>query len=453
MLQLGRGRSTAETSGIKLLQQGDSSASIGPRSIDRGNEAMFGCVSTLSMCFNWAAVDRPRKRLWPRWCQGVCIRFNWAAVDRPRKHLPRRAPGPVVFGLQLGRGRSTAETRPRSRAPAPRGLRFNWAAVDRPRKRASVEFRFVAHYLASIGPRSIDRGNSRADIERSPCPAASIGPRSIDRGNYASDKLTECWEIRFNWAAVDRPRKPGDLLACRTREAGLQLGRGRSTAETGHGRFDRAFDDWLQLGRGRSTAETCHPDRSPRSRLARFNWAAVDRPRKQDRKTQTRRIVNPASIGPRSIDRGNRRANGQPHRRPLRFNWAAVDRPRKRRKKIDKIIRFLCFNWAAVDRPRKLLWHRGRADRRANASIGPRSIDRGNMQHLRSMNGVHRCFNWAAVDRPRKRVNGMAPLRSSLSFNWAAVDRPRKQGLYWHFRRHELRFNWAAVDRPRKPLD
>ena len=147
-----------------------------------------------------------------------------------------------------------------------------------------------------------------------------MGPRSIDRGNEQLNQSNRGCRNRFNGAAVDRPRKCSRSLRqirCRSR---LQWGRGRSTAEMG----------------------------------SRFNGAAVDRPRKCPQCSCNRTNKNIASMGPRSIDRGN----------------AIV------------ILNATTKAWL-------LQWGRGRStaeiqelkrnDRRAfKASMGPRSIDRGN---------------------------------------------------------------------------
>ena len=138
----------------------------------------------------------------------------------------------VIFSLQWGRGRSTAEIR-------------------------SVGHLAAARIAASMGPRSIDRGNN---------------------GNNSGGK---------------------HFLTL------LQWGRGRSTAEMRSRIFPtRSSLHRLQWGRGRSTAEM--------GMMAK----------------QSRRLTN-ASMGPRSIDRGNRRTQDSPRHHTSGFNGAAVDRPRK----------------------------------------------------------------------------------------------------------------------------
>jgi len=207
--------------------------------------------------------------------------------------------------------------------------RFNWAAVDRPRKRAEVR-------------------NLRASRS-----CASIGPRSIDRGNLFWDETNH-------------------QSLCK-----LQLGRGRSTAETSAARRWPAPSTGASIGP--RSIDRGNPPRCATGarRRSSFNWAAVDRPRKP---TGRLRLSRPGH----------------------RFNWAAVDRPRKRRYKPRRRYACRCFNWAAVDRPRKRCVAGQRADQPSPASIGPRSIDRGNLTVSDSNQKVFPCFNWAAVDRPRK---------------------------------------------------
>src|SRR5450756_1689762 len=134
--------------------------------------------------------------------------------------------------------------------------------------------------LASIGPRSFNRGNSRNFTPVS-CPVrASIGPRSFNRGNL-KPKLQNTVSYPLQLGRDLSTAETGSL-ACHGGPVGwLQLGRGLSTAETsldcvdagksvlasiGPRSFNRGnvnytgvrFEDgqWLQLGRGLSTAET-----------------------------------------------------------------------------------------------------------------------------------------------------------------------------------------------------
>ncbi len=332
--------------------------------------------------------------------------FNWAAVDRPRKplfepHSPSSKPR-----LQLGRGRSTAETAVHSLSPQIN--RFNWAAVDRPRKPAGLVRR-----SASIPGLKLQLGRGRSTAETPAAPylhwarrTATAEQLQLGRGRSTAETMnsmqgrgrstaeTGCnfgidvfEQNRFNWAAVDRPRKPRWLVdESPFRSEMLQLGRGRSTAETAWmAAEDVRSHGLLQLGRGRSTAETpIQASMTPRPAWRR-----------------------PASIGPRSIDRGNELSTPPP---------APVGQ----------------LHQAAVDRPRKHV---------------SRHSDIGNLR-------LHSCFNWAAVDRSRKRPprNRRGVTIPASSFIWAAVERPRKLGPGSMLRRAVPGWlhHWAAVDRPRK---
>ncbi len=134
LLQWGRGLSTAEIlidAGAGKKHRG---ASMGPRSFNRGNLPQVMRWSETVRCFNGAAVFQPRK-------------------------LRLSIPVYTNFGLlQWGRGLSTAEIQPR---------RHRHALGD----------------LASMGPRSFNRGNMDDLAEAPKYELASMGPRSFNRGN------------------------------------------------------------------------------------------------------------------------------------------------------------------------------------------------------------------------------------------------------------------------------
>src|SRR5438552_476887 len=111
-----------------------------------------------------------------------------------------------------------------------RQVGFNGAAIDRSRK-FRVGCVEAAMLTASMGPRSIDRGNNRTSSRSTSSIYASMGPRSIDRGNmiawlrallrlplqWGRDRsIAEIWNASsvatafgpgFNGAAIDRSRK------------------------------------------------------------------------------------------------------------------------------------------------------------------------------------------------------------------------------------------------------
>jgi len=153
------------------------------------------------------------------------------------------------------------------------------------------------------------------------------------------------------------------------------VGHGLSTAETVLPQVANMAAATLQLGRGLSTAET-YSRSAVKVKQLRFNWAAVFQPRKHDC------VLQPESPPPRF----NWAAVFQPRKQsqlhasllPSQgFNWAAVFQPRKLEAKIAKhrIIpasigprSFNRGNWLA-GLPRRS---------RRLASIGPRSFNRGN---------------------------------------------------------------------------
>ena len=186
----------------------------------------------------------------------------------------------LILGLQWGRGLSTAEIR-KAREITPR------------------------ESLASMGPRSFNRGN-RVKV--------SEGRQSV---------------------------------------LGLQWGRGLSTAEICPLRVGPEAQAALQWGRGLSTAEMCSTSqaawpplpsfngaavfqprkcgecRGPPARAGCFNGAAVFQPRKSGRRQYPRLTAHAASMGPRSFNRGNAKRLLPDHPGPLGFNGAAVFQPRK----------------------------------------------------------------------------------------------------------------------------
>ena len=138
-------------------------------------------------CFNGAAVFQPRKHYQFGRSIGVVHHcFNGAAVFQPRK---------LKANSQEARC----------------GASFNGAAVFQPRKPNMLIENHPAD-LASMGPRSFNRGNNTAisgcQVQRIH-QRASMGPRSFNRGNVL--QRTDCERLS---------RDP------------LQWGRGHSTAET-----------------------------------------------------------------------------------------------------------------------------------------------------------------------------------------------------------------------------
>src|SRR5450756_248353 len=126
---------------------------------------------------------------------------------------------------------------------------------------------------------------------------ASIGPRSCNRGNVMRQSIPglRCWAL-----LLGRSPSTAETVCIVIRVAyglRLQVGRRLSTAETRTPRIPIAVTNQLQLGRGLSTAET---DEAGLNFPAR-SWLQLGR-------GLFKLAKPPASIGPRSSNRGNARA-------------------------------------------------------------------------------------------------------------------------------------------------
>src|SRR5579884_2143760 len=130
--------------------------------------------------------------------------------------------------------------------------------------------------LASMGPRSNDRGNVAVYPPGEKQLHASMGPRSNDRGNLAHTLLT----------------RPG--------KSALQWGRDQMIAEIGLFATRQDWAGMLQWGRDQMIAEI-------------------------RRKTGFKPLCHEASMGPRSNDRGNLTRKGSNDGRYYCFNGAAIE--------------------------------------------------------------------------------------------------------------------------------
>ena len=133
----------------------------------------------------------------------------------------------------------------------------------------------------------------------------------------------------------------------------------------------------------------------------------------------------------------------------LGFNGAAIRRPRKAAKPAALRGPCLGFNGAAIRRPRKgrRSWRRGG---RYEASMGPRSEDRGKRRPAATIAAVCEGFNGAAIRRPRKAGGqGADRHRGTASMGPRSEDRGKTAGVAGDSSsRHG--FNGAAIRRPRK---
>src|SRR5260370_1316366 len=131
-----------------------------------------------------------------------------------------------------------------------------------------------------------------------------------------------------------------------------------------------------------------------------FNGAAIDRSRKCAH-ASARFFLLCTSMGPRSIDRGNR----------AKLEHAIDDA--------------MYFNGAAIDRSRKC-WCLLRLATRKLTSMGPRSIDRGNIARRPAQRVDQRTsMGPRSIDRGNAAL-ARAPVMSCGYFNGAAIDRSRK---------------------------
>ncbi len=177
---------------------------MGPRSFNRGNGVPDSAVAVL----RYASMG-PRSFNRGNYWQALEFQIVWNE-------------------LQWGRGHSTAETSNVSRNVGGLGTSFNGAAVIQPRK----------HVRKATG-----KGKG---------PIASMGPRSFNRGNYPTSRHAAGDRLRFNGAAVIQPRK--HLAATE----GCQVAVGRSMGP-------RSFNRGNTVPRNRQTPSLRWRSMGPRS--------------------------------------------------------------------------------------------------------------------------------------------------------------------------------------------
>src|SRR5450756_2441211 len=159
-------------------------------------------------------------------------------------------------------------------------------------------------HVASIGPRSFNRGNViRKSMPSFLCCALQLG-RGLSTAETLADRIEEGQKNQLQLGRSLSTAETvgiGILVAYGFR---LQLGRGLSTAETRIPLIPIAVTNQLQLGRGLSTAET---DEAGLNFPAR-SWLQLGRGLST---AETLRLCcrwhenHHASIGPRSFNRGN----------------------------------------------------------------------------------------------------------------------------------------------------
>ncbi len=184
LLQWGRGLWTAESDRGVRGQRNDprfnGAAVFGPR---RGCRCSQPC--RCGWCFNGAAVFGPRRVEWPEPTVRGNYGFNGAAVFGPR----RGEDIPANILEEIG---------------------FNGAAVFGPRRGPKPMWPESWCHAASMGPRSLDRGEPDGQKRPQKNLEASMGPRSLDRGEGLAHHRERRWHRRFNGAAVFGPRRAGE---------------------------------------------------------------------------------------------------------------------------------------------------------------------------------------------------------------------------------------------------
>ena len=182
--------------------------------------------------------------------------FNGAALGRTRKldqYSTRRF---LIRKLQWGRARKNAETPSRNGKTQTGRPLLQWGRARKNAETRLFDLGGDAEQVASMGPRSEERGNSTGLFARLMIDLASMGPRSEERGNF--------------------PNNPSgiDFMAASM---------GPRSEERGN------FDSCQFLMRD----------------FSRFNGAALGRTRKRLLEWFGYRSQSLASMGPRSEERGN----------------------------------------------------------------------------------------------------------------------------------------------------
>ena len=276
---------------------------------------------------------------------------------------------------------------------------------------------------------------------------ASIGPRSSDRGNHpifrGKGRPLGC----FNWAAILRSRK-SPTSANSSGITALQLGRdprSRKLESYGASPSRSSCFNWAAI---LGFAEDPSSSLRKRPTSSSFNWAAILRSRKSQRRTGLRLAVESFNWAAILEIRGNRPR--RPRRRGRRrcFNWAAILRSRKYRSQRCGHDWPPRFNWAAILGSRKSVWWASDGLPQT-ASIGPRSSDRGNRPVL----SFGTCWTGATIG-PRSSDRGNLvtdiPLPRDIKLQLGRDPPDRGNDLPSLRCRGYACFNWAAILRSRK---
>src|SRR5260221_610649 len=133
--------------------------------------------------------------------------------------------------LQWGRGLGTAERTPQT-LEEQLAARLQWGRGLGTAESTEWVVYGALRVLASMGPRSWDRGEPRAKARRISPVSASMGPRSWDRGEMVDDSPSEPRTHVLQWGRGLGTAERQAYAAAPARKMGLQWGRGLGTAES-----------------------------------------------------------------------------------------------------------------------------------------------------------------------------------------------------------------------------
>jgi len=325
---------------------------MGPRSEERGNRGTASCSSAARRRFNGAALRGARKLI-------------------SRRRFERRR-----WLLQWGRAPRSAETVNCTGGHCDRAT-LQWGRAPRSAETARADPRRAGDG-ASMGPRSEERGNfSVSSGIVFPLSKLQWGraPRSAETRfvRWSGSRVIPC----FNGAALRGARKRS-LLASRPRDGA---------------RFNGAA-----LRGARKPA----PTHCKHGRSRRFNGAALRGARKHamHRGCGERRLLQ-WGRAPRSAETGKVGAGAS---RPDGLQWGRAPRSAETRVSPRSIVTLQLLQWGRA--PRSAETRHPRLGRRLDreASMGPRSEERGNELEETGGRPVPRRFNGAALRGARKRA-------------------------------------------------
>ncbi len=137
LLQWGRARASAEMGTRRRTRLRVGSASMGPRSCERGNSETHPVRHVEPSCFNGAALVRARKSPYSASREAAADSLQWGRARASAEISARpSAKSKKPYLLQWGRARASAEIRMSRPSSSLRPLRLQWG-----RARASAEMR------------------------------------------------------------------------------------------------------------------------------------------------------------------------------------------------------------------------------------------------------------------------------------------------------------------------